>query len=560
MANQALRSEDMLLVYHFRYWIKLLCSAIECEHKKQNSNTLWTLYSGFRLHKDELERLKKSIGNLISINSFLSTSRDIEIARIFAGTGIIEDHLVRVILHITINPSCLQSVFCVDIHDISQFSDEEEVLFSLGSTFRIVSMDYNEENQHSIFYLNATDDGSDQIREYCQLANYDFRSISPLIYFGKILNENLDQTSYAVKYFHELLRIIDKNHTDLPDIYDALGDVCYRRKEISEAIKYYKIERKIRRKRNLVSKEPDEKIREHLQKESEEEEKKTDKPTLTKASLLCTMAYHSRYAQAERYLFQALQIYEQLKVASPSMSKCIEELAWYCQANEKGQKCLELHYQRLAVNEKFLPVDNQTLSEILTDIMNGLKTPDNYRQFIKFCKKKLSILDQILDENHPRLNHIEICLEKVQNQLNEFKDGHKKWLMEASNSTHQKDPYQLSLLYQKISMFYLRYGLYNESIHYLLNELEIYENILGYSSRIFEILENIQQCYTLMLDYTQAFIYVQIAFKLAQSIEHIDPKIVENRQVKTDFFVRRAAKYQIELPWIPVTPDNDVFF
>ncbi len=93
----------MLLVYQFRHWIKQLCSAIECEHRKQSEDHSWTLYSGFRLHEEELERLKKSIGNVISINSFLSTSHDIGIARIFAGEGMIEDQLVRVLLQIHAN-------------------------------------------------------------------------------------------------------------------------------------------------------------------------------------------------------------------------------------------------------------------------------------------------------------------------------------------------------------------------------------------------------------------------------------------------------------------------
>ena len=86
------------------------------------------------------------------------------------------------------------------------------------------------------------------------------------------------------------------------------------------------------------------------------------------------------------------------------------------------------------------------------------------------------------------------------------------------------------------------------------------ENILGYSGTIFDILDRIKQCYTLMLDYTQAFIYMQIAFKLAQSVQHIDPQIVQERQIMTDNFVRRVAKYQVELPWVPVTPDDDRFF
>ncbi|CAF1392104.1 unnamed protein product [Rotaria sp. Silwood1] len=372
LANQALRTEDMLLVYRFRHWIKQLCLAIECEHCKQSQDHSWTLYSGFRLHEEELERLKKSIGSLISINSFLSTTHDIAIARIFAGQGIIEDRLVRVLLHIQANPARLQSVFFADISQISQFPEENEVLFSLGSTFRILSIDFDEAFQYWIVQLNATDDGSDRIYEYCQLANYDLCSTSPMIYFGTILNENLDQTDHAVRYFRELLRLVGKTHPQLPEIYDALGDAYARRNEISRSIECYKIERKIQKKRGILPSKPDEKIREILQMRLAEEENKTNEPNLDKANLLCELASCSNYAQAEIYLNQALQMYEQLKLASPLMSTCIEELVWTCRMNENYQKCLDLLYRRLAIEEEYLPVDNQKLCSLETASANHI--------------------------------------------------------------------------------------------------------------------------------------------------------------------------------------------
>ena len=316
LANQALRTEDMFLVYQFRHWIKQLCSAIACEHRKHNEDRLWILYSGFRLHEEEFERLKKSTGSLISINSFLSTSRDIQIAQIFAGEGQIEKPFVRVLLQIEANPAHLHSVFFADVSEISQFSAEEEVLFSLGSTFRIISIDFDEISQRWIIQLKATDDESDRIEEYCQLANHEIQSTSPMIHFGTILNENLDQSDRAVRYFRGLLKFVGEDHPDLPKIYDALGDAYAQRNEIPQSVVCYKKERTIQRKQGTLPSSPNQTKRDALQKKLAEEENKSNGSPLDRANILRELAECSNYAQAEVYLKQALQIYEETNIAS----------------------------------------------------------------------------------------------------------------------------------------------------------------------------------------------------------------------------------------------------
>ena len=509
--------------------------------------------------KKKLERLKKSIGNLISINSFLSTSRDIAIARIFAGEGIIEDRLVRVLLTIEANPARLQSVFFADISQISQFPDENEVLFSLGSTFRILSIDLDEVFQHWIVRLDATDDGSDRIHEYCQLANYDLHSTSPMIYFGTILNENLDQADRAVRYFCELLRLVGKNHPELPEIYDGLGDAYVRRNKINLSIKCYKMERKIQKKRGIVLSKSNEKIRDALRTRLAEEEKKTNEPNLDKANLLRELANCSNYAQAEIYFDQALQIYEQLKLASPLTSTCIDDLAWVYRMSGRDQKCLDLCYRRLAIEEVYLPVDHQKLCETLKDIMNDGKTPDDHRRFIDFCQRKMSVLRESLDDNHPRLIHIRGCLEEVEDKLEDFDEEHTKWI-KASERINRKDLHQCNRFYHDISMFYFHHDLFNKSIRYSLNELEICQNIDEYDpEKIILIFEHIALCYQRMLDYYQAFVYMEKAYRLSQSIEQINPKISRDIQERIDNFVRKVARYRVELPWTPLSSaDEDI--
>ena len=553
LANRALRTEDMFLVYQFRYWIKELCSAIEREHRKQFDSHSWTFYRGFQLHEDELERLKDSSGSLISINSFLSTSQDITVAQMFAGQGIMEGRLVSVILEIRANRARLQSVFFADIHQTSQFPDEMEVLFSLGSTFRIVSVDSEAENDYWLVRLEASDERSGQINEYCRLADFDCHRISPMIYFGSILTKDLDQTDRAVRYFRELLRSVDDNHPDFAEIYDGLGDAYFQRNEINRAMECYEKVRSIVRKQlNSSSDSSNNNVREDLLTKWKELENTTAEATIEKASLLYNIGFYSEQDQAEHWFSEALKTYENLKLASPSMSNCMKELAWAHRCNGKDQQCLDVQYRCLSIEEEYLPDDNQQLCESLTDIMTQGKTPDDHRRFVEFCQRKLLILGEQLNEDHPRLIHIRECLMDIQGKVLRFEEEQTA-LLHTLASTDHENLEQISQLLDKISLFYYRHDLYKKSIQYASDSLKIKRRMyVHHHPMTISTLGHIAHCYDLMLDYRQVFVYMKEILRLHRSIGYTDPQIILETHRQIDRIVKKAAKNQIELDWNPL--------
>ena len=235
----------------------------------------------------------------------------------------------------------------------------------------------------------------------------------------------------------------------------------------------------------------------------------------------------------------------------------MEDLAWTYQMSRNHQKSLDFRYRRLTVEEKYLPADNQKLRETLEDIMRDGRCPDDYRRFIKFCQEKISTLRQSLSEDHPRLTHMHDCLEEMEDKLEDFEEEHTKWI-EASQNIDQMNLHQRSKLYHDKSKFYRRNGLFNESIQCLLNLLEIYQKIDGGDSeKILSIFDDIAQCYREMSDYCQTFVYLEKAFRLSQSIEQVNPSLVSKYQKKIDNLVHTAARYHIQLPWTPVTPDDE---
>jgi hypothetical protein len=78
------------------------------------------------LSKKDIKKL--TVGNLITFKSFTSASLSREVAMMFAGNALIE-----IEIH---NRTGLYGIFH-EISDLSNFKDEEEILFSFGNVFRV---------------------------------------------------------------------------------------------------------------------------------------------------------------------------------------------------------------------------------------------------------------------------------------------------------------------------------------------------------------------------------------------------------------------------------------
>jgi hypothetical protein len=84
----------------------------------------------------ELEKMKDNVGELVSCSSFFSTSSDPRIAEIFAGDGSDDNpYLVSVICQIRLDASQPMRPYA----RIENSGEEEEILFSPGTRFRLMS-------------------------------------------------------------------------------------------------------------------------------------------------------------------------------------------------------------------------------------------------------------------------------------------------------------------------------------------------------------------------------------------------------------------------------------
>ena len=141
MLNRALRLMDADLIIKLGFFIGDLHRQIQQLHQEQfgdpSSNQHFTVYRGQGMAKDDFEKMAATKGGLLSFNCFLSTSKDDKISLGFAERGAANPDTVGVLFVMTIDPALSSTPFA-SIVEVAYFGDEEEeVLFSMHTVFRI---------------------------------------------------------------------------------------------------------------------------------------------------------------------------------------------------------------------------------------------------------------------------------------------------------------------------------------------------------------------------------------------------------------------------------------
>ncbi|CAF1583741.1 unnamed protein product [Didymodactylos carnosus] len=147
--NKALRLRDIDILFSMRFFIKDISDQLKREHQKFVQTILspiMKVYRGQAMAIDELNNLRSSEGYLISMNSFLSTSHDKNQALIFVQQLTPTDSGQRVLFEIIVDTRLATRPFA-DISHLSYFKTEQEVLFTLGSIFRLKNVIYHETEQ-----------------------------------------------------------------------------------------------------------------------------------------------------------------------------------------------------------------------------------------------------------------------------------------------------------------------------------------------------------------------------------------------------------------------------
>jgi tetratricopeptide (TPR) repeat protein len=230
--NKAFRKQDFDVIFKYRYFLVDLYNQLALlynqQHKDQEGHL--TVYRGQMMFRDELMKLKQNVGHLISINTFFSTSISCMVAANFSGNGEQQSiGIVSVIFEITVDLKVPCRPFA-NIAQLSSIKDENEILFSIGTIFRIESVDL-EIDTIWLVKLTWTNDCNEKLKEMKQLTGlldfYTGQNIGDhpsVLTFGLFLSK-MGLLRQALRFYVSLRKILPFDHPDRGVLFNNLGEV-----------------------------------------------------------------------------------------------------------------------------------------------------------------------------------------------------------------------------------------------------------------------------------------------------------------------------------------------
>ncbi|CAM2720857.1 unnamed protein product [Rotaria socialis] len=155
LLNKAFRIQNINIIYKFRYFIKHLYNQLRDVQLQQSKDlSSITVYRGQLMHHDEFDNFKENVGELISINTFFSTTLQSQVALNFTGNGFGRPDYESVLFEIHVDCCSLSAKPFGNVQHLSFIKDEYEMLFCVGTIFRIKSVEDNEPIWHVVLELS----------------------------------------------------------------------------------------------------------------------------------------------------------------------------------------------------------------------------------------------------------------------------------------------------------------------------------------------------------------------------------------------------------------------
>ncbi|CAF3754058.1 unnamed protein product [Rotaria socialis] len=232
--NAALRKQDIRMILLCRSFI----SDIHRQLQYLQSKKPMRVYRSQLMSIDELRYLEKYIGQFISMNSFLSTSNERPVALFYMGDQSQKIALERVLFEIEADPEIVSSKPFADINMYSCFTNESEVLFMLGSIFRLNNITHTDNQVWIVHMTLCSDDEHDLKSVLTDMKHQNGIGETSFHTLGKLL-WTMGKPDLAEKYYNRLVDEISPEDPLLNVLYAELSKIASQQGHYNKSVQLH---------------------------------------------------------------------------------------------------------------------------------------------------------------------------------------------------------------------------------------------------------------------------------------------------------------------------------
>ena len=376
LLNKALRVQNIDMLFLFRFFIRDI--GYQLENTKCSLSV--RVYRAQQMSKDEIEILKNSVGEYISMNSFLSTTLNRKVARSFHQSANLIDGMEQVFFAIDADPRLHRKNTFSKIGASSNFPGEQEVLFMVGSIFLLDSIESDNDGIWTIRMVLCSDNDHQLQTLFQHMKNELGTGATNVVVFGHLLRK-MGKLDDAEKYYCHFLKQLSHNDSNMAHCYHALGLVADAKGDYEVSLTWYNksLEIFIRTLNSDAS-----------------------NIAIAHNSIAIVHQRQGNYTLALESYEKALTIWKRAFGEDHSnVAICLNNMGNVYRNEKNYSKALECVNKALIILQKQLPTDHSDFASLYGSIGNIHLCLSQHDQALKHYKLSLNIYQKTFPSEHP---------------------------------------------------------------------------------------------------------------------------------------------------------------
>ena len=376
LLNKALRVQNIDLLYLFRFFLGDLAKQL----RQFQCTTSVRVYRGQMMSIEEVDQLKNSCGEYLSINTFFSTSLNRQKALRFLTDEIFSENMCRVLFEIDADPATSSGTSFANITHMSYYSHEEEILFLLGSIFRVMNIRQEKSGLWIIeMMLSKSRDKNlcslfEEIKQQCGEVNDETTSLT----LGNILYQ-MGKYDLAKKYFLHCLNDPSEGADTFSRCYHALGVLALMDNDYQSSLQWHQEVLQI-----LIPSDP--------------------RLADSYNCIGCVYQKKGDVKQALDYYQRALNLWKnQFGEEHYRIADCLNNIGCAYEAEQNYSQALECHQKALAIRKKCLTNNHPDLAGSYNNIGNIYLCLEQYDLALENYQSSYEIKSKSLPHQHASL-------------------------------------------------------------------------------------------------------------------------------------------------------------